>query len=233
MGSDLPKQFLSLNGRPILIRTIELFESLQIPVAIFVVLPLLYLDFWRELILEHKMLTPHKVIAGGITRFHSVQNALIHIEDGEITAVHDGVRPLVSNQMILNMLKESDKHPAVIPGLEINDSMRLLNQNETTDGAYGSTAVDRSCYRLVQTPQIFWTNTLKQAYQQCFLPSFSDDATVVEHLGIPLFFIKGEPKNLKITTPDDLKVAELLASFFVHSAVLDPDLPLNSLVKRD
>ena len=240
LGSNLPKQFIALNECPILIRTVALFAALPIPVAISVVLPPLYVDFWNQLILDYNIQIPHTVVVGGLTRFHSVRNALAQIgghkqraesdkQAAGITMVHDGVRPLVSKEMILGMLEVAKTHPATIPVVEINDSMRLV------EGAGGaeSVPVDRSQYRLVQTPQIFWTSILREAYRQSYLPSFTDDASVVEHLGIPLYFTKGDVRNIKITTPEDFALAELLVPPFVRGAVLNPDLALNGLVEGD
>lgn len=297
MGSDFPKQFMMLNGRPILIRTVELFAALPVATEIYVVLPPLYIGYWSALILEHDMQTPHTVVEGGLTRFHSVRNALALIETGGLTVVHDGVRPLASQAFILRMFEAAKTHPAVVPAVEVNESMRRFEGTDsagagsaaaardtagagsvaaardgvgsvsvargvfcgataardgacsvsaardsagaggasaTRDGAgAGSVSVDRSQYRLVQTPQIFWTETLKQAYRQSYLPSFTDDASVVERTGTPLYFCKGERRNIKITTPEDLELAESLTPIFIHSAVLDPHLPLNGLIEGD
>ena len=226
MGGELPKQFMLLNGRPILFRTVESFASLPLPVEMYVVLPPLYVDFWNEFIVQHNMRTPCIVVVGGLTRFHSVRNALEQIGGGGITAVHDGVRPLVSQEMALRCCELAKTHPAVVPVLEVNESMRRLEGT-------GSVGVDRSSFRLVQTPQVFWTDTLKQAYKQSYLPCFTDDASVVEHLGISPYLTKGEIKNIKITTPEDLELAALLVPPFVHSAILDPHLALDSLIEGD
>ena len=223
MGADLPKQFLLLKERPILFRTVEFFASLPVATAIYVVLPPLYIDFWNELALKHNMLVPCTIINGGLTRFHSVRNALEVIVDGTITAVHDGVRPLVSKEMVLRCFELAKTHPAVVPVMEISESMRRCDEK-------GSVMVDRSLYRLIQTPQLFWTDKLKQAYKQGYLPSFTDDASVVERLGTTLFFTKGELRNIKITTPEDLELANLLIPPAVNSTVLDPDLALDGLV---
>jgi len=226
MGADVPKQFLLLKERPILFRTVELFASLPVATAIYVVLPPLYIDFWNETVLEHNMQVPCTIITGGLTRFHSVRNALDSIVDGTITAVHDGVRPLVSKELVLRCFELAKTHPAVLPVMEISESMRRLEGK-------GSVAIDRTRYRVVQTPQLFWTDILKQAYKQSYLPCFTDDASVVERLGTPLFFTKGDSRNIKITTPEDMELAELLAPSFVHSAVLDPDLALDGLIQGD
>jgi 2-C-methyl-D-erythritol 4-phosphate cytidylyltransferase len=226
MGSDLPKQFLLLQGRPILFWTVEFFASLPVAVDIHVVLPPLYIDFWNELVLKYNMQIPCTITAGGITRFHSVRSALKQIVSGKITAIHDGVRPLVSQEMVLCCFELAQTHPAVIPVMEIGESMRRI------DGT-GSVSVDRSQYRLVQTPQLFWTDTIKKAYEQSYLPCFTDDASVAERLGVPLFLTKGNLRNVNITTPDDLKLAELLVPPLVEGAVFDPNLPFNGLIERD
>ena len=203
MGSDIPKQFMLLKERPMLFRTVEFFASLPVTTEIHVVLPPLYVDFWNELVLQHNMQVPCSVTVGGLTRFHSVKNALEQVVSGSITAIHDGVRPLVSQDLVLRCFELAQKHPAVVPVREVSESVRRIE-------GVGSICVDRSQYRLVQTPQVFWTETIKKAYKQSYLPTFTDDASVVERLGTPLFLTKGDARNIKITTPEDLEMAELL-----------------------
>ncbi|MDR2586039.1 MAG: 2-C-methyl-D-erythritol 4-phosphate cytidylyltransferase [Prevotellaceae bacterium] len=226
MGSDLPKQFLLLNGVPILCRTIEFFASLPIKSDIYVAIPPLSIDLWHRLCWEYGMDVPCKVVSGGITRFHSVRNVLEHIGSGGVVAVHDGVRPVLDREMVKRCLELATVHPAVVPVLEVRESMRKM------EGAK-SVAVDRLEYRLVQTPQVFDAGVLIDAYKQSYLPQFTDDASVVERAGVPLFLTKGDVRNIKITTPEDLALAELLVPPSVRSAVFDPDLPLNGLVKGD
>ena len=203
MGADVPKQFLLLKGKPLVFRTIETFSNLPMSVELYVVIPALYFDLWRELAAQHQMSTPCTLVSGGFTRFHSVKNALALIPSGGITAVHDGVRPLVTQEMISSCFDLAKKHPAVVPTMEITESMR-----QTLD--QGFVPVDRALFRTVQTPQVFWTDVLKEAYNQSYDPSFTDDASVVEKNGTPLFQTKGIVRNIKITTPEELQMAEVL-----------------------
>jgi len=226
MGSDLPKQFLMLNGEPILFRTIRFFACLPVASQILVVLPPLYIDYWNELRAQHQFEVPCTVVSGGLTRFHSVKNALEHIPQQSLVMVHDGVRPLLDQEMVLRCIELTKTHQAVVPVLEISESMRKMEEN-------GSIPVDRSQYRLVQTPQVFHADILIEAYNQSYLPSFTDDATVVERMGVPLFLTQGDVRNIKITTPQDLAMAELLTPPLIHWSVFDPDLALDGLVEGD
>ncbi|MCL2727246.1 MAG: 2-C-methyl-D-erythritol 4-phosphate cytidylyltransferase [Bacteroidales bacterium] len=226
MGSDLPKQFLNLNGVPVLFRTVHFFASLPAESQIFVVLPPLYVDYWNELATQYHFEVPCTVVSGGLTRFHSVKNALQHIPPQGLVVVHDGVRPILDQEMVMRCIELTKTYQAVVPVVEITESMRK------TEGS-NSVPVDRSQYRLVQTPQVFHADVLIDAYNQSYLPSFTDDATVVERTGIPLFLTQGDVRNIKITTPQDLALAELLAPPFVHGGVSDPDLALDGLVEGD
>jgi len=203
MGSDLPKQFLLLKGNPIIFRTLETFYDFSSSMEIYVVLPPVYMDLWQELAAQYDLRIPCTLVAGGFTRFHSVQNALALISPGGITAVHDGVRPLVSRALIQSCFDLARQHPAVVPVVEITDSMRRIVDN-------GSAPVDRTAFLRVQTPQVFWTDVLKKAYNQSYISGFTDDASVVEKDGVPLFLTKGMARNIKITTPEDLELAAVL-----------------------
>ncbi|MCL1973768.1 MAG: 2-C-methyl-D-erythritol 4-phosphate cytidylyltransferase [Bacteroidetes bacterium] len=203
MGGDLPKQFLLLKGEPVIFRTLETFYRFSSALEIYVVLPPHYIDLWPKWAIQYDMNIPCTLVAGGFTRFHSVKNALAHIWSGGVTAVHDGVRPLVSQALIQTCFELAREHPAVVPVLEITDSMRRITDQ-------GSVSVDRTCFLKVQTPQVFWTDILKKAYDQTYIPDFTDDASVVEKEGIPLLLTKGSARNIKITTPEDLALAEVL-----------------------
>ena len=234
MESDLPKQFLLLNGEPILFRTVSFFASLPVATDIYVVLPPLYMDVWSELVVQYGMDVRCTLVAGGLTRFHSVRNALECMAPDGIVVVHDGVRPVLTQEMVMRCIELAKVHPAVIPVVEVKDSIRrLAPSSEGFEGPEGSVAVDRSAYRLVQTPQVFHAQVLIEAYKQSYMPCFTDDASVVEKAGIPLFLTKGDVRNIKITTPEDLELAKLLVPPFVGGAVFDPDLPLDGLVKGD
>jgi len=203
MGTDRPKQFLLLGDKPIILRTIEAFKELTFPLNIYLVLPPRTEALWNDLGLEYTLPQTCVTVTGGFTRFHSVKNALDLLPSEGITAVHDGVRPLVDKGLIERCFSLAQEHPAVIPVREVVESMRQLTDN-------GSCSVNRQAYRTVQTPQVFDTDILKQAYQQAYHTGFTDDATVVEKTGCPLYFTEGSLQNIKITTQEDLKLASLL-----------------------
>lgn len=203
MGAERPKQFALLAGEPILARTINRFAQAIPGAEIVVVLPAEHADFWRNLSARFE-LAAHRIALGGPTRFHSVQQGLAALKtDPELIAIHDGVRPLLSLELIHSLLASATEHGAALPVIEPVDSFR-----ETDDE--GSHAVDRRRLRIVQTPQVFRAEILHEAYQTPYNERFTDDASVVEQAGYPLHLVPGERMNLKITTPDDLIVAEAL-----------------------
>ena len=208
-GAQLPKQFLDLGGKPILMRTIEVFELALIDRdhEIIVTLPEEQMGLWHDLCREHGFTVPHRVVPGGKTRWHSVKNALDSINDlagVDVIAVHDGVRPLASAQLIDRCLTTARRQGSAIPVVPLNDSVRQLE----ADG--GSRALDRSSLRAVQTPQVFDARLLIEAYRQPYDPTFTDDASVVERHGHDVTLVDGDPVNLKITRPMDLALAEYL-----------------------
>ena len=206
-GAELPKQFLDLGGRPILMRTIEAFgENRDGSFDVIVTLPEGQMDLWRELCEKYGFGLTHRVVPGGETRWHSVKNALDSIGDAadvDVIAVHDGVRPLAFGDLIDRTLQAARKDGAAIPVVMLNDSVRQVD-GET------SHALDRSTLRAVQTPQAFDARLLLEAYRQPFDPTFTDDASVVERMGHRVTLVDGDPKNLKITRPMDLVLAEYL-----------------------
>lgn len=207
-GAEVPKQFLVLGGEPILMRTIEAFEKALVDVdhEIVVTLPVVQFGLWNELCERYDFNLPHRVVAGGETRWHSVKNALESIDDSactDVIAVHDGVRPLASIDLIERVLDVARRDGAAIPVVMLNDSVRQV-VGET------SHALDRSSLRAVQTPQAFGARVLLDAYSQPFEPTFTDDASVVERNGHKVTLVEGDPKNLKITRPMDLTLAEYL-----------------------
>lgn len=207
MGGEIPKQFLPIGGKPVLMRTVETFYQAEAEIGIVLVLPHEQQDYWRELCRQYDFQIPYILADGGQTRFHSVQNGLRMIPDGEadaLVAVHDGVRPFVSAQVIQTCFDEAARQGAVVPVLDMVDSVRRLSD----DG--GSKAVDRSRLKLVQTPQTFRADILKKAYSQDFTELFTDDASVVEASGVFVSLVQGNRENIKITTPFDLKIAEAL-----------------------
>ena len=217
MGTDLPKQFLPIGGRPVLMRTLETFECAIPGIRIILVLPADQQDFWRELCLHNSFTLPHTIATGGETRFHSVKNGLNSLspdlssvrEEG-LVAVHDGVRPFVSADVIRRCFDVARDHGAAVPVVPVVETLRELVPQ--TQGLGASSTVDRSLYRLVQTPQTFQLQLLLRAYEQPYRDAFTDDASVVEALGHPITLVEGNHENIKITTPFDLAVAEALIS---------------------
>ncbi|MBQ0086400.1 MAG: 2-C-methyl-D-erythritol 4-phosphate cytidylyltransferase [Bacteroidales bacterium] len=205
LGSELPKQFLEINGKPVLRHTIEKFLSaFGDDISVIIVLPQDMKEYWRKYCASNCFIERYILVQGGITRFHSVQNALRYVKEDSIVAVHDGVRPLVSAGMIRRLFAEAESCPAVVPALPVVESLREIS------GDGSSVSVDRSRFVAVQTPQVFRSDVLKKAYGQAYLQSFTDDATVVQACGYPIRLVPGERTNIKITTREDLESAALL-----------------------
>lgn len=207
MGGDFPKQFIAIGGRPILMRTIETFYQFDKSIHIVLVMHPSYRDYWSQLCKSYGFTILHEVIDGGDTRFDSVKNGLQLIKNGLI-AVHDGVRPFASQKLIQHCFEEAKKFQAVIPTTELIDSLREVTDENTNK------IVDRSKYRNVQTPQVFDCELLKNAYKQPYDDRFTDDASVVEALGQKIHLVDGERINIKITTPFDLSLAEVILNDF-------------------
>ena len=203
MQTETPKQFLELCGKPILMHTISAFADFCEGVFPIVVLPPSQIGKWRELCDTYGFSTPHKIVAGGETRFHSVKNGLLTLPDDGFVAVHDGVRPLVSKQTIMNCMREAAIYGNAIPTIPVSDSVREVN-------AQKNRVLDRSALCLIQTPQVFDITKLKKAYEQTYSPSFTDDASVYERAGYTIRLTNGNEENIKITTQNDLIVAEAL-----------------------
>ena len=203
MGNDLPKQFIPIGGKPVLMRTIEAFYRFDQDINIILVLPVSHQDYWKSLCEEYNFSIEHTIANGGETRFHSVKNGLALVADG-LVGVQDGVRPFGSLEMIKRCFDAAREYPAVIPVIDSTDSLREVVDEDK------SRIVDRSKIRLVQTPQVFDVNVLKKAYQTDFKETFTDDASVVEAIGVDVYLVKGEVTNIKITTPLDLKIGELI-----------------------
>lgn len=213
MGGDVPKQFLLLGGKPVLMRTIERFHAFDAQLQIILVLPPNQQGYWHELCLAHHFKLPYLLADGGATRFESVRNglALIPNDAQGVVAVHDGVRPMVSVKVIERCFAMACKAQAVIPVTPVVETLRQI----MPDGV--SQTVNRDAYRLVQTPQTFDLQLHKQAYQQPYSTAFTDDASVVEALGMQITMVEGNKENIKITTPFDLDVCERLLHS-THSA---------------
>jgi 2-C-methyl-D-erythritol 4-phosphate cytidylyltransferase len=202
MGSAVPKQLMLLNGKPILLHTIERFYTYNSDIQIIVVLPEGLVDEWQRIVKNHTITIPHSFVKGGPTRYHSVQNGLSLVDGDGLVAVHDGVRPLVSVETIRNCFETAAKSGTAIPVMAIVESIRKLETNGE------SRAEDRAQYCSVQTPQVFNLGLLKEAYARSESSHFTDDASVVESAGHKLTLVKGNVENIKITTPFDLVIAQ-------------------------
>ena len=207
MGSNVPKQFMLLNGKPLVMTTIENLCAMDVTLRIILVLPKEQLQLWDELCAEYSFTIPVKVVTGGTTRFHSVQNGLAAIEEPEeaLVGVHDGVRPFLAMKVYDELFREAAINGAVIPVVAVHDSMRRFI------GGQGATeSVPRDRYRLVQTPQVFKLSILRKAYEQRYLEQFTDDASVVEAMGDFVHIVEGNRENIKITTPFDFVLAKAI-----------------------
>lgn len=212
MHADIPKQFIEIQGKPILMHTLESFHRYDAAIQLIVVLPSVQIEFWNGLCQKHAFSLSHLIVAGGQTRFQSVKNGLDTVNVPALVAVHDGVRPLVSVETIARCFDEAEKNEAAIPVIDLVDSIRQVT-------ADGNQSVDRNAYKLVQTPQVFDSVVLKKAYEQDFSPLFTDDASVVEAIGIKIHLVEGNRENIKITTAFDLRIAENFRQ--------DPSHPVN------
>jgi 2-C-methyl-D-erythritol 4-phosphate cytidylyltransferase len=202
MQADIPKQFIALKSKPILMHSIEAFVNYNPLINIIVVLPKNQLEVWTQLCKKHDFTIAHQMVAGGVTRFESVKNGLAHAPEEGLVAVHDGVRPLVSLHTIRRCFEEAGRTGAAVPVVDVVESIRKLEGSNNV-------AVDRNLYKAVQTPQVFHAQILKVAYQRHYVPTFTDDASVVEAYGHPISLVEGNVENIKITTTVDLRVAEL------------------------
>ena len=202
MGSAVPKQFIEVNGLPILMHTITKFYNFDKTIEIIVVLPKEHMLYWSELIIQFDFNIKHSKVEGGKERFYSIQNGL-KLANGELIGVHDGVRPFVSLSVIQSTFDSAKLNNAAIPVIDLKESIRRV-------GAFESESVDRSKYRIVQTPQCFKSGVIKNAYLQNFSNDFTDDASVVEKAGSKIHLVDGNDENIKITTPMDLKIANSL-----------------------
>ena len=204
MGGDIPKQFLPVCGKPVLMRTLEAFHAYDASMHLILVLPVSQQEYWKELCCEYQFTLPHDIADGGETRFHSVKNGLALVEGDGLVGVHDGVRPFVSQEVIASCYEEASKKKAVIPVIGVVETIRHLTGGEESE------TVPRDQYKLVQTPQVFDAALLHRAYQQPYTDFFTDDASVVEAVGEKVYLVEGNRENIKLTTPFDLKLAELL-----------------------
>jgi len=212
MGAEVPKQFIEIDGKAILQMTIEVFQQAYPDINVVTVLPEAHMAYWRSYCLERNFICPQILVKGGITRFHSVRNALSRIPDGAVVAVHDGVRPLVSPELVRSMFGKAESEPAVIPVLPCVDTMKVLEKKGDTLVSVPGASVDRSVLFGAQTPQIFHSEVIKEAYSLPYDTAFTDDASVVEKYGKNLSYVMGERFNIKLTTQEDLVLARAILS---------------------
>lgn len=212
MGAGRPKQFLELEGKAILQKTMEVFLNACPGISVITVLPQDFIGYWREYCLEHNFVCPQILVPGGITRFHSVRNALDRVPEGALVAVHDGVRPLLSEGLVRDMFEKAEGVPALIPVTPCVDTMKVLENKDGELVTVPGAKADRSVLYGAQTPQIFHSEILKEAYAMPYDTSFTDDASVVEKYGKSLSYVVGERLNIKITTQDDLLLARAILS---------------------
>ena len=204
MKSDIPKQFIAVNGLPILMHTINAFREYSTTLNIIVVLPEAQFAFWKYLCNEFSFQDNHILVAGGETRFHSVKQGLEAINTNiGLVAVHDGVRPVISRKVILNSFETALASGTAVTAVSMKDSLRQI------DAEGKNIALDRDSYQLIQTPQTFRLDWMRNAFDQPYKPTFTDCASVLESAGFPIRLIEGSYENIKITTPEDLRWAEI------------------------
>ncbi len=206
MGAAIPKQFMKLDGRPVLMHSIARFAEVNNGIEIILVLPKDQAENWKELCREHSFNVATKIVEGGETRYQSVKNGLALIEGEGVVAVHDGVRPLVSTKTILNAFRDAEMYGNAVPAIPMTDSIRQIDSSKNV-------SVDRSRFCIIQTPQAFLVSKLKKAYNKEYKFTFTDDASVVEAIGEKIHLIDGNTDNIKITTPRDLVIAEALLKY--------------------
>jgi 2-C-methyl-D-erythritol 4-phosphate cytidylyltransferase len=208
MGTNIPKQFLELAGKAVLMHTIERFTAFDESIRIIAVLPDDQLGFWEALKIKYSFSVPHKIVAGGAQRFYSVKNGLSEVDDESLVAIHDGVRPLVSVDTIKRCFHAAKDFGNAVPVISPSDSVRMITEK-------GNMPVSRHSLRLIQTPQVFNAKLIKKAYQQTYNPDITDDATLLEKTGVTIHLVEGNRENIKITNREDLAIAEALLHTFL------------------
>lgn len=203
MGAELPKQYLEIAGKPVLMHTLERFKSFSDSIEIITVLPENQLRFWGDLQKKYSFNIPHTLVKGGKARFFSVRNGLKFVDVPGLVAIHDGVRPFVSIETIKRCFETAERLGNAIPVIPPSDALRMVSDQ-------GSMPVNRILVRQVQTPQVFHSGLIKKAYEQDYLPEFTDDATVLEKTGVKINLVDGNRENIKITTPEDLIISAAL-----------------------
>lgn len=203
MQAEVPKQFLLLRGKPVLMHTMDAFYRYDSKMDIILVMAGEYLKEWRHLKKVFGFDIPHRLVEGGSTRFFSVKNGLEHVKEGSLVAIHDGVRPLVTETLIKQSFEAAEIHGSAVPVIPLTDSIRDISGRQNK-------GVDRNVFRCVQTPQTFSSSLIIKAYRLAEQDIFSDDASVVEASGIAIRLIDGEYENIKITRPYELTLAEAI-----------------------
>ena len=203
MKSEIPKQFIEIAGKPILMHTIEKFRDFNGSIEIIAVLPKDQLRFWSDLQKKYSFAVPHTLVKGGKTRFDSVRNGLGFIYEPGLVAIHDGVRPFVSIETIKRCFETAERLGNAIPAISPSDSLRIVTGNSNEP-------VDRTKIKLIQTPQVFRTDLIRYAFRQDYIPEFTDDAMVLERTGAKINLVEGNRENIKITNPEDLLIAGAL-----------------------
>lgn len=201
MNSRLPKQFIEINHIPIIVHTISKFTRYCSDIELVLVINPEFVTTWEEIVKKHKLSFEYKLALGGATRFESVKNGLKKITKGNLVAIHDSVRPCVSLNTIERCFSTAERLGNAIPTITVNDSVRILSNNE-------SMHFDRNQIKLVQTPQTFQYEIIKNAYKQEYSPKFTDDASVVENQGIKINLIDGNKENIKATEKEDLIIIQ-------------------------
>jgi len=201
MESKVPKQFLLLVEKPILMHTLEAFQKAIEGIAIVLVLPSDQIETWKLLVKKHSFNVDHRIVAGGKDRFNSVKNGLTEIPEDSLVAIHDGVRPLISKDVIVRSFEGAAVYGNAIVSVALKESLREVDQE-------GNKSVDRGAFRLIQTPQTFKSSLIKKAFSNASHSEFTDDAGVLENAGVKIHLIEGDYKNIKITTREDLLFAE-------------------------
>ena len=205
MGSETPKQFLLLGGRPLIMHSIEAFNRFDPAITIVLVLPAEYMDEWENLKKVYSFDIKHFTTSGGETRFNSVFKGLAQLPAAGIVGIHDGARPLIKEDTIERLYETARKKDNAVPYILPSDSVRIERKDT-------SVMIDRSSLRMIQTPQVFNTALIREAYRCKYSPSFTDDAAVFEKAGYKINLVEGQESNIKVTKPEDLALAEVLLS---------------------
>lgn len=204
MQQDFPKQFIPISGKPLLMRTLDVFKTYDPSMKIVLVLPEEQVQLWKDMCTEFDFQLDHQIVRGGKERFHSVQNGLQHIPSNALVLIHDGVRPMVRPDTIQRVIETAREKTNAIPCVEPTQTIRRVLEEGKSE------MLQRDQLRLVQTPQGFHANIIKEAYTQEFNPRFTDDASVLESIGYPIHLVEGNYSNIKVTHPADIKLVEAL-----------------------